>query len=302
MAGGGWVATHEDVTERYKLEEQRSSMAAEESRRASIDAAISSFRKRVETVLEIVNDSARTMKSTATDLSGASEQTSQRANGMVQASNEASINVANAANATDELSSSITEISRQVGQTSHVVRSAVSKAKATSDKFAGLVQAAQTIGDVVKLIQQIAGQTNLLALNATIEAARAGEGGRGFAVVASEVKTLAVQTANATHEIAGQILAVQTSTTEAHMRLPSRLPLSSRARQPAKFRIMLRTRRRKRTASSPSSANLPLRRSRRAPQRRLCSPRPSRSRPLSGTCVMRSRISSGMLRPEGKIP
>ena len=96
MAGGGWVATHEDVTERYKLEEQRSSMAAEESRRASIDAAISSFRKRVETVLEIVNDSARTMKSTATDLSGASEQTSQRANGMVQASNEASINVANA--------------------------------------------------------------------------------------------------------------------------------------------------------------------------------------------------------------
>ena len=215
MAGGGWVATHEDVTERYKLEEQRSSMAAEQSRRASIDAAISSFRKRVETVLEIVNDSARTMKSTATDLSGASEQTSQRANGMVQASNEASINVANAANATDELSSSITEISRQVGQTSHVVRSAVSKAKATSDKFAGLVQAAQTIGDVVKLIQQIAGQTNLLALNATIEAARAGEGGRGFAVVASEVKTLAVQTANATHEIAGQILAVQTSTTEA---------------------------------------------------------------------------------------
>jgi methyl-accepting chemotaxis protein len=112
MAGGGWVATHEDITERYTLEEQRNSMAAEESRRASIDAAISSFRTRVETVLKTVNDSARAMKATATDLFGASEQTSQRADGMVQASNEASINVTSAANATNELSASITEISR----------------------------------------------------------------------------------------------------------------------------------------------------------------------------------------------
>jgi methyl-accepting chemotaxis protein len=215
MAGGGWVATHEDITERYKLEEQRNSMAAEESRRVAIDAAISSFRTRVETVLKTVNDSARTMKETAADLFGASEQTSQRANGMVQASNEASINVTSAANATNELSASIAEISRQVGQTSDVVFSAVSKAKATSDKFNGLAQATRTIGDVVKLIGQIAGQTNLLALNATIEAARAGEAGRGFAVVASEVKSLAVQTASATNEIAGQITALQTSTSEA---------------------------------------------------------------------------------------
>jgi methyl-accepting chemotaxis protein len=215
MAGGGWVATHEDITERYKLEQQRSSMAAEESRRAKIDAAISSFRNRVESVLKSVNDSASAMKSTATDLFAASERTSQRAYGMVQASNEASMNVGNAANATDELSASITEISRQIGQTSDVVLTAVNNAKAMSDRFAGLVRAAQMIGEVVKLIQQIAAQTNLLALNATIEAARAGDAGRGFAVVASEVKSLALQTANATNEIAGQIQSVQSSTTEA---------------------------------------------------------------------------------------
>ena len=74
---------------------------------------------------------------------------------------------------------------------------------------------AQKIGDVIKLIRTIAGQTNLLALNATIEAARAGEAGKGFAVVASEVKSLAVQTAKATEEIASHILAVQNSTASA---------------------------------------------------------------------------------------
>src|SRR6202020_124512 len=44
------------------------------------------------------------------------------------------------------------------------------------------------------------------------EAGGAGEAGRGFAVVASEVKSLAVETAKATEEIARHILAVQQST------------------------------------------------------------------------------------------
>jgi methyl-accepting chemotaxis protein len=91
----------------------------------------------------------------------------------------------------------------------------VNEAETTNQQIAGLADAAQKIGDVVKLIRDIAGQTNLLALNATIEAARAGEAGRGFAVVASEVKSLAVQTAKATEEIASQILAVQGSTNTA---------------------------------------------------------------------------------------
>ena len=96
-----------------------------------------------------------------------------------------------------------------------MARRAVAEAQITNDKIGGMAQVAQKIGDVVQLIHKIAGQTNLLALNATIEAARAGEAGRGFAVVASEVKSLAMQTAKATEEIAAQVLAVQGSTGDA---------------------------------------------------------------------------------------
>jgi methyl-accepting chemotaxis protein len=215
MQGGGWVATHEDVTEQRKLEKQRDSMMMQEDKRTAVESAIRAFRERVEALLKSVGESAATMKSTASKLLAASDQTSQRAEKAVQASNEASTNVTTAATATDELSNSIGEISRQLDQTTDVVRLAASEAEGTNSQITGLAEAAQKIGDVVELIRNIAGQTNLLALNATIEAARAGEAGRGFSVVASEVKSLAVQTAKATEEISAQILSVQESTSSA---------------------------------------------------------------------------------------
>ena len=207
-----WVATHEDVTEQQSIEQQRAAMRVQEERRAIVESAITSFRERVESVLQSVNASAGMMKSTATALFDSSEQASQHAQGAVHSCNEASTNVAVAATAADELSGSIGEISRQLVQTTDVVRNAVTDAQATNEEIKGLAAAAQNIGDVIELIRNIAGQTNLLALNATIEAARAGESGRGFAVVASEVKSLAVQTAKATEDISGQILSVQAST------------------------------------------------------------------------------------------
>ena len=211
MAGGGWVATHEDITERQRLEKQRENLAAQETRHVSIDSAISSFRQRVEELLGTVSNSTNAMKSTATSLLGSSDQTTQRAEVALRESNEASSNVAMVAASAEQLSASIAEINQQLSQTTEIVGNAVTESEATNHEYAGLAQAAQKIGDVVKLIQNVAGQTNLLALNATIEAARAGEAGRGFAVVASEVKSLAVQTAKATEDIARHIEAVQAS-------------------------------------------------------------------------------------------
>jgi hypothetical protein len=211
LPSGGWVSTHADVTEQRRAEEERAASQVQQQR-AAIDEAIASFRPQAERLLSSVSGSATAMRSTASALLGSSDQTSQRATSAMRAFNEASVNVETAAVAADELSRSIGEISRQLIHTSNVVGLATNEARSTDGEIAGLASGAQKIGDVIKLIRNIAGQTNLLALNATIEAARAGDPGKGFAVVASEVKSLAVQTAKATEEIASHILAVQNST------------------------------------------------------------------------------------------
>lgn len=215
MKGGGWIGTHEDITERQQDMQRLLVLQQQQERHIAIENAICAFRQRAESLLQTVADRASEMGSTAASLFNAFGHTSQRAEIAMQKSNESSTNVEDAASAAEELFQSIAEIGRRLSQTAEVVRIAVGESQVTNQGINTLVQAAQKIGDVIKLIRKIAEQTNLLALNATIEAARAGEAGRGFAVVASEVKSLAVQTAKATEEISNQILEVQNSTDNA---------------------------------------------------------------------------------------
>jgi methyl-accepting chemotaxis protein len=212
MPQGGWVGSHEDITERRAAEQERAEMSQQQEQRTRIEQAIIAFRKRVEEHLHMVTEGAGAMRGTAATLLSNSARTSQSAETAVAASNEASTNVETAAIAADQLSGSIGDIGRQLDATTSVVRKAVGEAGDTNREIGALAHAAQKIGDVIKLIRNIAGQTNLLALNATIEAARAGEAGKGFAVVASEVKSLAVQTAKATEDIAALITSVQGAT------------------------------------------------------------------------------------------
>src|SRR3984893_4538861 len=158
MTDGGWVATHQDITERRRQDQQRDRLVSQEQRRAMIEAAIATFRQRVETMLKTVSDSAVAMRATASTLFQTSHKASQRAVGAVHTSNEASANVEIAASAANELSASIEEISRQLGQTSKLVGIAASEASASNDQISSLAKAAQKIGDVVKLIQDVTGQ------------------------------------------------------------------------------------------------------------------------------------------------
>lgn len=212
MQGGGWVAIHENISDRRHIEKERAELAARDQRRRWIEEAISSFRARIEDVLSTVIASASTMNAAATSLIAASSRTSESTKAALNSSHESSAGATVAATATNELTVSINEINKQLARTAVAVRDAVEKAHKTNSESAFLVNAADKIGNVIKLIQDIARQTHLLALNATIEAARAGEAGRGFAVVASEVKSLSMQTARATNDISTQIGAVQDST------------------------------------------------------------------------------------------
>ena len=111
--------------------------------------------------------------------------------------------------ASEAFAKSAADIGSQVMNAATMADQASAAANAAREGVDRLQQSSQAIGNVVNLIASIARQTTLLALNSTIEAARAGEAGRGFAVVASEVKALAVQTQQATEEIARKIEALQ---------------------------------------------------------------------------------------------
>jgi len=149
--------------------------------------------------------------------------------------NNTNLEMAAAASAAEELSSSTVNIieSVQVGikevqtakdkvlsgnsglQTSiRQVSSVASNLSGVADSLSELKEASQGITNIVSIIVDIAEQTNLLALNAAIEAARAGEAGRGFAV-----RKLAERTQTAISEVEEIIGSLQTEAKSANLNM-----------------------------------------------------------------------------------
>jgi methyl-accepting chemotaxis protein len=202
--------------ERRRLEAERKSAEAQamERRKTELRGFVDEFQSEVGGIIDKVLTSSNQFEIAARHLTETARSTAQLSSESAEASTQASDHVRNAAAASEEMATSITEISRRVQESNGIAAEAVKQATATDQRMAELSKAGDRIGDVVKLITSIAEQTNLLALNATIEAARAGDAGRGFAVVAQEVKTLAGQTAKATHEISSHIVNMQSATLE----------------------------------------------------------------------------------------
>ena len=191
------------------------------------------FVSKLQVIITAIAGNARTVASSATELSAVSSQTTQSVRSLssktstVSAaaeemnSNIASVaagmeqttsNLSSVAAATEQMTSTIGEIAGNPERASSTTEGAAQEVDSFASVLRQLGEAAQEIGKVTETIAAISSQTNLLALNATIEAARAGEAGRGFAVVANEIKELALKTAEATSDIRERIGGIQSAT------------------------------------------------------------------------------------------
>ncbi len=201
--------------ERSREQNQRRNEEADAERTRGLAAAAKDLHHDVEAALVRLRASAQQLSGTSTQLSIHSATSTRELEEVKSSVARAANGATDVAAATDQFMSAIGSSSESTRRTADLTTDATEHVALLVDRMMQVQQDASNVGRIVGLIGGIAKQTDLLALNASIEAARAGESGRGFAVVANEVKSLAEQSACATHDIARQVTDVQRAAREA---------------------------------------------------------------------------------------
>lgn len=189
--------------------------AREHSRLRKKLQVTSGFTNQLQSIVDSLSSVTDNVSQSAHRLDESSLATSSKSDAASKLVEQTTTDIHTIAEASGQMDSTSKEVALQIEQIAAMVGVAVERSLESQRTMELLVDDSQRIGDIVSLITTIAEQTNLLALNATIEAARAGDAGRGFAVVAQEVKSLALQTSQATGKISEQVHSMQQASGEA---------------------------------------------------------------------------------------
>jgi len=203
----------DNMLEREQLADSNEQMVQGlHERNRELQEAIETFRAGTAVVLKRNRDVICQMQSTAQQIDSSSGTAKEQTSKVLSLARDTQENIDEVDAAARAVSQSIENVFKQISDITGAIENFSRSAETANSNIAVLEEAGSAIGDVSGLIEGLAQKTNLLALNASIEAARAGEAGRGFAVVAAEVKSLAVQTANATRQIETRLGAIRDRT------------------------------------------------------------------------------------------
>lgn len=183
-----------------------------QKRQIEIEDAIRHFESAIAAGTGEISQTSALLHTTASELRSQAHAASNSAEFAADMSQNTMDGIRDGAKTTESVSVFIADVGRQATQAQTIAATAVERTRAASDSIGVLADTVARVGSVIGMIKAITSRINLLALNAAMEAARAGQAGRSFAVVAAEVKSLANQTAQATEEIASQIIRIQSAT------------------------------------------------------------------------------------------